>query len=81
MKNWKTNLGGAISITGTSLLGVGLLVSPDSLTPTELKGFILAGLICSALGKGVTALFAADATQVKALTERVTEVEETKKDK
>jgi hypothetical protein len=74
MSNWRTNIGGAISITGSSLLGVGLLVSPGELTPHQLKLFILAGLVLSAIGKGTTALFAADAKQMKNIQAQLDEV-------
>jgi hypothetical protein len=64
MKNWQTNLGGAIGIVGTSLIGIGIVpqlsgVPSKFLTYTAVVGFIL-----SALGRGLTALFAADAKVV-----------------
>lgn len=73
--NWRTNLGGAISVTGTSLIGVGVLpqllqLNPESATILShgqlaaLWYVALAGFILSGLGKGFTALFAADATVV-----------------
>ncbi len=76
MTNWRTNLGGAISITGTSLIGIGVLtqltqLSPDAasmLSPAVYKLMwivALIGFVLSAIGKGVTALFAADAKSVK----------------
>lgn len=85
MKNWKTNLGGAISITGTSLLGVGILPQLSQLSPatantlsphqlgvlwyTALIGFILIGL-----GKGIAFLFAADADVVNNVAKAVDKI-------
>lgn len=85
MKNWKTNLGGAISVTGTSFLAVGILpqlaqLSPvvaGQLTPKELGAlwFItLAGFVLSGIGKGFTALFAADSSVVKEVEQKVSTV-------
>jgi hypothetical protein len=82
MSNWRTNLGGAISITGTSLIGIGVLtqltqLSPDAasmLSPAVYKLMWYAafvGFVLSAVGKGVTALFAADAKSVKNLQEQI----------
>ena len=81
MTNWKTNLGGAVSVTGTTLIGVGLLaqltqLSPNSavLSPHQLAAMwyvALVGFVLSAIGKGVTALFAADAAVVQKLTDQV----------
>ena len=64
MTNWRTNLGGAVSVLGTSLIGIGIVpqlsgVPSKFLTYTAVVGFIL-----SALGRGLTALFAADAKVV-----------------
>lgn len=74
--NLKTTAGGAISIIGTSLVGVGVLpqllqFNPESATILShgqlaaLWYVALAGFILSGIGKGVTALFAADASAVK----------------
>ncbi len=69
--NWRTNLGGAISVTGTGLIGIGVLsqlsqLSPKTqvLSPEQLAVMwyvALSGFVLSCVGKGVTALFAADA--------------------
>lgn len=85
MNNWKTNLGGAISVTGTSLLAVGILpqlsqLSPSTagtLTPHELSALwfvALAGFVLSGIGKGFTALFAADSSAVKQASEQINTV-------
>jgi hypothetical protein len=80
MTNWKTNLGGAIAVTGTSLIGIGVLtqltqLSPDVALPhsvlTGMWYVALDGFILSAIGKGVTALFAADASQVDKIAQTV----------
>lgn len=84
MTNWRTNLGGAISITGTSLIAIGTLsqltqLSPDTavLTPHQLRALwyvAVVGFVLSAVGKGVTALFAADATTVKNIQNQLAKV-------
>jgi len=71
----KTNLGGAISVTGTSLIGIGVLTQLSQLSPTTnvlsphqlaaLWYVALAGFIISGIGKGLTAYFSADASEVK----------------
>lgn len=81
MKNWRTNLGGAIAVTGTSLIGIGVLpqlsqLSPSTsvLTPHQLAALwyvALVGFILSGIGKGITSLFAADAAQVKGLQDQI----------
>ena len=82
MKNWKTTIGGAISALGTALMGVGLLsqltqLSPDAkmlLTAAQLSAMwwvALAGFIVSCIGKFLTALFAADASQVQSISAQV----------
>lgn len=71
--NWRTNLGGAIAITGTSLIGVGVLpqllpTSTNPLSSTHLAVLwwvAVGGFVLSAVGKGVSSLFAADAAVVK----------------
>ena len=65
MTNYKTTIGGAVSVLGTSLIGLGILpqlsgASSKLLTYTAFIGFVL-----SALGKSATALFAADAAKVE----------------
>lgn len=81
MKNWRTNLGGAIAITGTTLIGIGVLpqltqLSPNSNALTTHQLAVLwyvavVGFVLSALGKGITALFAADAASVKNLQSQI----------
>ena len=76
MNNWRTNLGGAISVTGTTLIGVGVLGNMEEGPHSKLLWYIaMVGFILSAIGKGFTALFAADASQVKDLSQRVETVE------
>ena len=70
--NWRTSLGGAIAITGTSLIGVGVLpqllpASNNPLSHTQLGALwwvALGGFVLSCVGKGVTSLFAADSVAV-----------------
>lgn len=82
-KNWKTSLGGAISIMGTSLIGIGTLTQLTQLSPTTnvppklltLMWYVAAGgFILSAIGKGITSLFAADASTVSDVVSRVNTV-------
>ena len=76
MSHWKTNLGGAVSVLGTSLIGVGVLGNISSGAHSSVLWYVaLAGFILSAVGKFFTALFAADASTVKDLTTRVANVE------
>jgi len=80
MTNWKTNLGGAIGIIGSSLFGIGSLtqltqLSPNStiLSPHQLAVLwyvAVAGIVISAIGKGLTSLFAADAAALKQVVEK-----------
>ena len=81
MTNWRTNLGGAISVTGTLLISVGTLtqltqLSPNTstlLNPNQLAAMwyvALAGFVLSAIGKGFTALFSADARVLKQVVEQ-----------
>lgn len=85
MKNWRTNLGGAISVTGTSLIAIGILPQLSQLSPntaTVLTSHQLAllwytafaGFILSCVGKGVTALFSADAKAVKEIQNQLAQV-------
>ena len=81
-KNWKTNIGGAISVMGTSLLGIGLLTqlapllpnSQDAIPPEILRAcwwLAFVGFILSAVGKGLASFFAADASTLSNLTKAV----------
>lgn len=79
--HWQTNLGGAVSVTGTTLIGVGVLaqltqVAPENalLTTSQLTLMwyvALFGFVLSAVGKGMTALFAADAKTVNSVADAV----------
>jgi len=84
MKNWRTNLGCAISMTGTALIGIGVLPELSQLSPSTailsshqlaiLWYTAFAGFVISAIGKGVTALFAADARQVQNIQDQMNQV-------
>lgn len=72
MQNWKTNIGGAVSVTGTTLIGVGVLGNLNAGTHSTVLWYIaLVGFILSAIGKGLTAVFAADASTVKTIAANV----------
>ena len=74
MTNWRTNLGGAVSVLGTSLIGIGLVPQVGG-APSKLLTYVaVTGFILSALGKSLTALFAADATTVKNIADAVDQI-------
>lgn len=81
----KTNLGGAISVTGTTLIGIGVLTqltqfntATNVLSAHQLAAMwyvALAGFILSAIGKGVTAYFSADASDVDDISKTVNNIQ------
>lgn len=76
-KNWKTNLGGAIAVTGTGLIAVGVLPQLSGTHSDVLWIVALAGFILSCIGKGITALFAADASTVQNVANAVDKINTT----
>ena len=79
----KTNIGGAISVTGTTLIGIGVLTqlaqfAPNTNVPPGLLALMwyvaLAGFIISAIGKGLTAYFSADANEVETIKTQIASV-------
>jgi hypothetical protein len=62
--HWRTNIGGAIGMTGTGLIGIGVLGGANPEYQAVCWWIALIGFIISAIGKGFTALFAADASTV-----------------
>src|SRR5882757_1131923 len=64
--NWRTNLGGAVSVLGTALLGFSVVPQLAGTSSKFLQALTITGFILSAVGKAVTALFAADAKQLEA---------------
>jgi hypothetical protein len=72
MKNWRTNLGGALGALGTTLVGVGVVPQLNGGTPSKFLTYVsVAGFVISAFGKFFTALFAADAATVTRLADTV----------
>jgi hypothetical protein len=71
MTNWRTNIGGAISVLGTSLIGFGILPQLAGGPSRLLYWTAFVGFCLSATGKALTALFAADARQVNVLADQV----------
>lgn len=60
--SWKTTLGGALSATGTALVGVGVVPQLGSGVPSPILTYIaLAGFFCTAAGTFFSHLWAADA--------------------
>lgn len=64
-RNWRTSLGGAVGVAGTSLLGVSLCAAFKD--EPILFWTIFSGAILSAVGRGMSAFFAADAKVVECL--------------
>lgn len=83
-QHWQTNLGGAISVTGTTLIGIGVLTQLTQLSPgtsmfsqhqlAVLWYVAVVGFVLSAVGKGLTALFAADAGTVNNIAAAVDQI-------
>ena len=69
--NWRTNIGGAISVLGTSLIGFGILPQLAGGPSAVLYWVAFTGFCLSALGKALTAFFAADAAQVRSIATQV----------
>lgn len=66
MRNWKTNLGGALHTIGTTLMGIGLVPgSTDIHAAEQLKWVVTTGFILNAIGGGAGLLFAQDSTPDK----------------
>jgi branched-subunit amino acid permease len=74
MMNPKTNLGGALSVTGTALIGAGVLPQIGGYQSAALWWLALTGFVLSAVGKGVTAFFAADSTTVNHIAQAVDKI-------
>ena len=72
--HWRTSLGGAVSITGTSLIGIGVITTQMSVPTKLIVGITVAGFILSGIGKGLTALFAADAGTVNNIAAAVDQI-------
>lgn len=70
----KTNLGGAIAVTGTSLIAVGLVPQLAGLPSKYLTIIVVIGFVLSAVGKGMTSYFAADAKDVTEVSAKVDNV-------
>lgn len=65
MKSWRTNLGGAVGTLGTALVGVGVLGHMGNEAYSRILLWIaLIGFVVEAIGKSLTALFAADAADL-----------------
>ncbi len=92
MKNWRTTISAAVTVTGTALVGVGGLTQLNQLNPNS-KGMsdsqmvvmwyiMAAGFVLSAVGTGLGLLFAADATVLKDVVQQTkvntSQIEDTK---
>lgn len=68
MASWRTNLGGAISTLATALTGTGVLGLHSGYNHTNVMWWTaFSGFVLSGVGKAITALFAADAADVRNL--------------
>lgn len=71
MTNWRTNLGGAIGTLGGGLRDLGVVwmgvnfSDPGGVATRMSIWMIIIGSILSAIGRSVTALFAADAKEIQ----------------
>jgi TRAP-type C4-dicarboxylate transport system permease small subunit len=63
--SWKTTLGGALTATGHTLMGVGVIPQLAGAQSKALLYIALAGFILVAAGTFVTGLFAADHSQIQ----------------
>jgi hypothetical protein len=75
MTNWRTNLGGAISVLGTGLIGISVVPQLAGVASKLLLYCTVAGFVLSAVGKAVTALFAADAKSVAVAQTQIAELQ------
>ena len=71
MKNWRTTIGGAVSVLGTSLIAGGILPQLNGAPSKLLTYTAFTGFVLSCVGKFLTALFAADAAQVKSRMDQI----------
>lgn len=71
MTNWRTNLGGALGVLGTTLIGVGVVPQLAGTQSKLLTYTATAGFFISAAGKFFHALFAADAAEVAKATTNI----------
>ena len=70
MKNWRTSLGGAIGVFGTTLIGAGVLfhvVEEDVAYKKVIFMTVFIGVLLSAAGKAICAFSAADAKELAKL--------------
>lgn len=78
MSNWRTNIGGAIGAMASGLTGVGVLGQFASTEHKELLFWMaVLGFVSSAVGKCLTALFAADARELKRVSDAVKDTGDT----
>ena len=75
IKNWRTNLGGALGALGSTLVGVGVVPQLSGTPNKTLTVIATVGFIVSAAGKFFTALFAADASTVATTQTQIAELQ------
>jgi hypothetical protein len=71
MRNWRTNLGGALGTLGTALVGIGVVPQLSGVPNKFLTYTAVAGFFLSAFGKFFHALFSADAANVSYLADEI----------
>lgn len=73
--NWRTNFGGALTVLGTTLMGVGTVSQLNGSSSKLLQYMTIAGFILMALGQFFHSLFAADAKALNNLTDTVADIQ------
>lgn len=75
MTNWRTNLGGALEVLGTSLVGIGVVPQLGGTSSKFLTMCAVSGFIIGCAGKFFSALFAADAKVVAVAQQQIGELQ------
>lgn len=70
-KSWKSTIGGAFSALGKTLMGIGILPQLSGIPSPMLTHVALAGFVCDGIGTFLGHLFAADATALQVLNQKV----------
>jgi len=66
-RNWRTSLGGAIGVFGTTMIGAPVVWMASQSCPKWVAVAAFIGVVLSAAGRAVTAFYAADAKELERL--------------